>query len=148
MPRSGVRGCLDRRAPVQHTVRTMGVARDIPHVTPAGAERSTGLSDLRPTPWEAVARFSLRNLLIAVVAALIVGGVAGAFVATGQATWRAQATLLIDQPQALTGTNDPGVVNKLNLLRLKYATLAVTPLVTRPVAQRLGIAPGEVARSL
>lgn len=92
----------------------------------------------------AVERFSIRNLTYALLAAVLLAGLSAAVTLRAPAEYRSAAVLLIDNPLALATAGDDATVNKLQQLRGKYATLANTELIARPVADELGIGVGEV----
>jgi capsular polysaccharide biosynthesis protein len=99
-----------------------------------------------PTPdatdgwaWEAVRHPTIRNVAIAVVAAVLVGAIAIAAVLARPASYYSQATLLIDNPTQLAASADEGTIAKFSGLRAKYAALVDTPAIAAPVAKRLNI---------
>lgn len=82
-----------------------------------------------------------------VVALLLVAGIAAA-VLGASATYRAQATLLIDQPAAIAAVPSPAVFDKLSKLRLKYAGLVTTQEFSAPIGRRAGLGEEVVADAL
>jgi capsular polysaccharide biosynthesis protein len=55
---------------------------------------------------------------------------------------------LIDQPRSIAASTDPGVVNKLSTLRLKYTGLVGTARIADPVAKKLRLSPLRVEHDL
>ena len=93
----------------------------------------------------AVERFSLRNLVIALVVGILLASVAAVLTLQGQEEYRSTALLLIDNPVALATLGDDAAVTKLESLRGKYATLADTEAIAGPVGDDLGIPFTEAA---
>ena len=94
----------------------------------------------------AVERFSLRNFVLAIIAAVLLAGLAAAYTLTRPAEYRSTAVLIIDSPLAIATSGNDGVVNKLEELRGKYATLAKTQAMADPVAAATGLGVREVIR--
>jgi capsular polysaccharide biosynthesis protein len=98
---------------------------------------------LRPeapeTWWERLARPLMASLCVAVVAGLMGASVASTISLTRPPTYRSQATLLIDEPQAVGTSQDQGVLIKLSTLRAKYAALAGTSAIAGPAGQLSGV---------
>lgn len=92
----------------------------------------------------AVERFSLRNLVYALLGATLLAGVSAAVTLRAAEAHESVAVLLIDNPLALATSGNESTVNKLEQLRGKYATLAHTDVIAGPVAQRLGLRVDEV----
>lgn len=65
-------------------------------------------------------------MLAAAAAALIAILGAGLLVLPSGPVWQSRAALLIDQPQAIAVSQDPGIIEKLSRLRFKYAGLVGT----------------------
>ena len=108
--------------------------------------RPEPVSDHREDRWRALARFSVANALVAVIAGLVTGALAAGVVLGQPDSYRSQATLVIDSPAELAAALDDGVITKLSRLRLKYATLAGTPVIAEPVARAAGQPVGVVYR--
>lgn len=104
----------------------------------------TASSNPAPRVRIALERFSLRNLVLALVAAVLLAGMAAAWSLRAPDRYESVAVLIIDNPLALARSGDDATVNKLQLLRGKYATLAATEVIAGPVAESLGLTPGEV----
>lgn len=83
--------------------------------------------------------------VFAVVLAVAVGLGAAFAVGSSAPTYQSQATLLIDQPQALPIAPDAGEVQKLSDLREKYVGLVFTRAVAGPVAEKVGLPVTQVA---
>ena len=94
--------------------------------------------------WASLRRPSPRNVVIAVVAAIVAFAIGAAVVLSRPATYYSQSTLLIDNPSQLAAAADEGTIAKLSGLRAKYAALVHTPAIAGPVARRLDIPVGEV----
>ena len=92
----------------------------------------------------AVERFSLRNLVLALVVAVLCAGLAAALTMRGPSRYQSFAVLLIDNPLALATSGNDSTVNKLEKLRGKYATLASTEVVAGPVGEAVGLSTGAV----
>jgi capsular polysaccharide biosynthesis protein len=86
-----------------------------------------------------------RTVAAALIAGLLVGGLAAAAVLRQTPVYLSRSILLIDQPHLLIGGPGEGVVLKLNQLRLKYALIAHTPRITSGVAKRIGLPDAQVA---
>ena len=104
---------------------------------------SNGAHTLAPGPrvvslqgvWERLGTPLLRSVLLALLAGLLLAGLAGAVVVTRPATYRSQATLLLDEPGAVALAPDEGVLLKLSALRAKYAALADTTPILQGAAR-------------
>ena len=92
----------------------------------------------------AVERFSLRNLVLALVVAVLCAGFAAALSMRGPDRYQSFSVLLIDNPLALATSGNDATVNKLEQLRGKYATLASTEVVAGPVGETVGLPAGAV----
>jgi capsular polysaccharide biosynthesis protein len=98
----------------------------------------------RRAPWDALARFSLRNLTTALVVALLIAGIAAGLVLLGPERYASQATLVIDNPSEIAAATGPGPIEKFSALRFKYTALVDTAAIARPVAERLRVPLGTV----
>jgi capsular polysaccharide biosynthesis protein len=96
---------------------------------------------------EAFGSFSLHNLLLAMVMAVLFAAVGAGYVLQQDPRYVSRATLVIDDPASIAAAGDNGELLKLNALRLKYAALATTQALTAPVARRLGTSPGAVRKA-
>jgi capsular polysaccharide biosynthesis protein len=87
------------------------------------------------------------NVVLAIVLGVVAGGAAAGISLGASTVYSSKATLLIDQPAAVSRAVDDGPLRKLSLLRIKYTDLADTPGIAGPAAARLGLSTGDVARS-
>lgn len=94
--------------------------------------------------WDAITLPSPRNAAIAIAVAAICATIVGVVSLLGAPTYESRATLAISQPRALAESQDVGVLDKLDRLRLKYAALARTLPITQPVAERIGVSTDDV----
>jgi len=94
-----------------------------------------------------VEQFSLRNFVLALVAATLVGSISAAMVLREPEVHESRAVLLIDNPLAFASAGDDGTILKLDRLRTKYATLAHTQVIANPVAKTVGTSAGTVLAS-
>src|SRR5260370_29721611 len=88
-----------------------------------------------PISWEALRTPSLRNSLLAAVLGLLLAGCAGGLTLGQSGQYYSQATLLIDNPLAITTAHDDTPILKLNALRIKYASPANPPALLVPAPQ-------------
>jgi hypothetical protein len=79
---------------------------------------------------------------------VIAAGIAAASVLRQPARYSSRAVLVIDQPGLIARSLSEGVLVKLNQLRTKYALLARTVQVTKPVADKTGLPPGLIAGAI
>lgn len=86
--------------------------------------------------------------MIAIIAALFVAGAGAVYTRRQPRIFFSAATVMIDQPKLLFRAENPGIVEKLSQLRLKYAGIARTSIVYRPVAERLDLPEGLVRRAI
>jgi len=63
-------------------------------------------------------------------------------------TYRATAAVGFDQPRAIAAAGDAGEIQKLSQLRLVYAGLAKTDVMTEPIAAKLKLPRGLIASSV
>ena len=91
---------------------------------------------------------SLRLIIAASIIGLIAGGFAASSVLREPALYSSRAVLLIDQPGLIARSGSEGVLTKLNQLRVKYALLAKTAQITKPVADKTGLPQGLIARAI
>lgn len=97
------------------------------------------------TAWDRLVRPLRPSIWIAVVAGLLAASIASTISLTRPATYRSQATLLIDEPAAVGSSQDQGVLLKLASLRDKYAALANTSPIVDPAAQESGLPSSTIA---
>jgi uncharacterized protein involved in exopolysaccharide biosynthesis len=97
---------------------------------------------------DAVRMPSVRNLLVALVAGLILAAGAAWGVLSQASRYYSQATLLIDNPPAIAAAHDDSPIVKLNVIRLKYAALAATPAILVPAAQAAGLRLADVRKAI
>lgn len=93
----------------------------------------------RILPWEAITVASAANFIAALIVSLSLAAGAGMLVLRQEPVYQSQATLLIDQPSAITAQLNDGVLVKLGLLRHKYAALAASSRVLEPAAEASGV---------
>jgi uncharacterized protein involved in exopolysaccharide biosynthesis len=86
--------------------------------------------------WDAISLPSTRNAVIAMVVAAIFATLTAGLVLAGPAVYQSEATLSIDQPEAVAQSVDTGVIEKLDRLRLKYSGLAETAEILDPIAKQ------------
>ena len=89
-------------------------------------------------------RHTVASLVVAIVVAVLGAGVAAGVVLARGPVYESHALLIIDQPRVLAVSSDAGVIVKLNSLRLKYAALTDTSVISAPVAERLALPEGLV----
>jgi capsular polysaccharide biosynthesis protein len=99
----------------------------------------------RIMPWEAITVPSAANLIAAAIISIIVAASAGILVLRQAPVYQSQATLLIDQPSAITQQLNDGVLVKLSLLRNKYVALATSSQLLVPASEATGIPIGTLA---
>src|SRR4051812_4773486 len=97
--------------------------------------------------WAMLSKFSLANLIAALVVAGILAAVTGIVVMKGTPNYESVAVIELHQPKIFTDPG-PGPITKLNALRARYASLAQTQTVLTPVAQAVGIGPGAAGRAV
>jgi hypothetical protein len=92
-------------------------------------------------------RLALRIVLAGVFAAVVgLGTIAG--LAGGPKVYHSQATLLIDDPRGIDRSGDALLINKLGLLRSKYAGLIKTDPMAAPVAKATSLPEDVVISSI
>lgn len=104
-----------------------------------------GVFGPRIMPWDAITVASTANLIAAVIVSVVLAAGAGVLVLRQEPVFQSQATLLIDQPSAITLQLNDGVLVKLSLLRNKYVALATSSRVLEPAAEATGIPVEELA---
>jgi capsular polysaccharide biosynthesis protein len=89
---------------------------------------------------------------ITVILALALGLLAGAGAALYQrsksTSYLSQGVLLIDQPAVVANNPDAGPLQKLQLLRLQYASVVKTETIAAPVARQTNLSLGQVESEL
>jgi uncharacterized protein involved in exopolysaccharide biosynthesis len=98
--------------------------------------------------WQAVVQPTRIGIIAGILGALLFAGVGYVATLRAPAAYLSQAVLVIDQPIPIAGASGEGIIVKLNALRVKYLFLARTQTFTKPVAEKLKIPFGEVARSV
>ncbi|MDQ1375302.1 MAG: hypothetical protein QOJ09_2640 [Actinomycetota bacterium] len=93
-------------------------------------------------------RASGRDFIVALVVAAVVASAALVLVRLQPPIWTSSASLLIDQPVAVTLGGDDGPVRKLAALRLKYAALVKSDDIVHIVAGRVGLSDQKVRDGL
>jgi capsular polysaccharide biosynthesis protein len=99
----------------------------------------SGRPGRRIMPWEAVTVASAANLIAALIISVVLAAGAGFLVLRQEPVYQSQATLLIDQPSAITVQLNDGVLVKLSLLRNKYVALAASSQLLGPASEATGI---------
>jgi capsular polysaccharide biosynthesis protein len=128
---------------------------DGPATTTEGTGRPQGRAPIRAVddgapgprimPWDAIMISSTANLIAAVIVSIVVAAGSGVAVLRQEPVFQSQATMLIDQPSAITLQLNDGVLVKLSLLRNKYVALATSFRVLEPAAAATGIPIEELA---
>jgi capsular polysaccharide biosynthesis protein len=113
---------------------------------PPGDVGPTGSAAVRSS-WEDAFQFSPANLIVALVVAFLVAGLSAAVLLSRPARFESTATVAVDQPSLIASGGDR-VIDKLARLRVKYAPLVRTDLMTEPLAKELGTTPGDLRSSL
>jgi capsular polysaccharide biosynthesis protein len=91
---------------------------------------------------------TVRRVAVALLAGLIFAGVGAAYEKRRPKVFQSAATMVIDQPNAIVEAGGEGVILKLNQLRVKYGTLMRTLALIEPVAKKLNLPIGAVARAI
>ncbi len=97
---------------------------------------------------DALRRPRAMSVLAAVVAAILVAGIAVGMLRGGTGVYESRSLLLVDQTNAVVAAESDGVLAKLNAVRAKYAALARSRTIVEPVADAVGVPVGVVAGSL
>lgn len=92
--------------------------------------------------------FHVSQLALIALAGVLAAGVGGLIAVLGGHDFESRSTLLIDQPGAIAAGEGDAALVKLEHLRFKYAPLLNTSVLTEPTAQKMGMKPAEVARSV
>jgi capsular polysaccharide biosynthesis protein len=106
-----------------------------------------GRDPLRPVEQPDAGRTSGTGLvtLAAVIAFLVFGGVGAAVVKSRTVAYRSDSVLTINQPKLIASSRDAGPIQKLVDLRTQYAELLTTSVVTKPIADQVGMTAAQVA---
>jgi hypothetical protein len=96
------------------------------------------------TPWEAVKLPSLLNATFALLIAVLVAGLAAAFVRARDPVFQSSAVILLDHRDVARDPT-PAPIQRLNALRRKYAALAPTEEIAGRVAEDVGLTQSIVA---
>ncbi|MEY2430624.1 MAG: hypothetical protein QOC92_349 [Acidimicrobiaceae bacterium] len=97
--------------------------------------------------WEGAFYFSPANLVLALVVAFLVAGLSAALLLSRPARFESTATVAVDQPSLIASGGDR-VIDKLARLRVKYAPLVKTDVMTEPLAKELGTTAANVRSSV
>jgi len=97
--------------------------------------------------WDGAFQFNPANFVAALICALLVAGLAAALVLTRPAKYESTAAIAVDQP-ALIASGGDRVIDKLQRIRVKYAPLLRTDVMTAPLAKELGTTPANVRSTL
>jgi capsular polysaccharide biosynthesis protein len=77
--------------------------------------------------------------VLAAVVGLVFAAVGGIATSAGPDVYQSRATVLIDQPVAISATPFEGTLQKLDRLRFKYAPLLTTKVMRDPVRAEAGV---------
>lgn len=97
--------------------------------------------------WDSAIQFNPANFVAAVIIAFLVAGLAAVVVLTRPAKYESTAAIAVDQPSLIASGGDR-VIDKLARIRVKYAPLLKTDVVTDPLAKQLGTTPEDLRSSL
>jgi capsular polysaccharide biosynthesis protein len=81
----------------------------------------------------------LPQLVLAVVVGLVAAGIGGLVTVAGPDVYQSRATVLIDQPVAISAAPFEGTLQKLDRLRFKYAPLLTTKVMRDPIVAAAGV---------
>jgi capsular polysaccharide biosynthesis protein len=84
----------------------------------------------------------------AVLAFVALAGAGAAVTRNNTLSYRSQTVLTINQPLLVASSRDAGPINKLSELRLQYSELLTTQVLATPIAQQVGISPGQAAQEV
>ena len=87
--------------------------------------------------WDTAFQFNPANFVAALICGLLVAALAAAVVMTRPAKYESTATIAVDQP-ALIASGGDRVIDKLQRIRVKYAPLLKTDVMTEPLSKQLG----------
>ena len=97
--------------------------------------------------WDTAFEFNRANFVAALICGVLVAALAGAIVLTRPAKYESTATVAVDQP-ALIASGGDRVIDKLQRIRVKYAPLLKTDVMTEPLAKQLGTTPADLRSTL
>ena len=97
--------------------------------------------------WDTAFEFNRANFVAAVICGLLVAGLGAAVVLTRPAKYESTAAIAVDQP-ALIATGGDRVIDKLQRIRVKYAPLLKTDVMTNPLAKELGTTAADLRSTL
>jgi capsular polysaccharide biosynthesis protein len=97
--------------------------------------------------WDTTFQFNPANFVAALIVAFLLAGLTAAFVLTRPAKYESTATIAVDQP-ALIASGGDRVIDKLARIRVKYAPLLKTDVMTEPLAKQLGTTPANLRSTL
>jgi hypothetical protein len=86
----------------------------------------------------------LPQLVLAALVGLVLAAVGGIATSAGPDVYQSRATVLIDQPAAISSTPFEGTLQKLDRLRFKYAPLLTTKVMRDPVRAEAGVEPSHI----
>jgi capsular polysaccharide biosynthesis protein len=98
--------------------------------------------------WGGFGRLAPLSLFVAAALIVIAGGAAYEVTARRSPTYVSYSATILDQPVQISKSQDPGVIDKLARLRLKYAGLIRSDDVITPAAKAAGVSRGVVAGTL
>ena len=97
--------------------------------------------------WDTAFEFNRANFVAALICGVLVAALAGAFVLTRPAKYESTATIAVDQP-ALIASGGDRVIDKLQRIRVKYAPLLKTDVMTQPLAKELATTPANLRSTI
>lgn len=97
--------------------------------------------------WDTAFEFNRANFVAALICGVLVAALAGAFVLTRPAKYESTATIAVDQP-ALIASGGDRVIDKLQRIRVKYAPLLKTDVMTQPLAKELSTTPANLRSTI
>lgn len=81
----------------------------------------------------------LPQLVLAAIVGLVAAAVGGLVTVAGPDVYQSRATVLIDQPVAISAAPFEGTLQKLDRLRFKYAPLLTTKVMRDPIVAAAGV---------
>lgn len=97
--------------------------------------------------WDSAFRFNTANFVAAIIVALVVAALSATIVLTRPAKYESTAAVAVDQPSLIASGGDR-VIDKLARIRVKYAPLLRTDVMTVPLAKELSTTPGNLRSTL
>jgi capsular polysaccharide biosynthesis protein len=110
----------------------------------AGSDPLSGRRSSSSVPIEV----SAITVILAVVLGLLAGAGAALYQHTRSSRYVSAGVLLIDQPSVVASIPDAGPLQKLQLLRLQYASVVKTETIAGPVARQLHVSLGQIEGEL